>query len=126
MGVVDGGCRVDELTLSKQILLWLPHSSSKLECSLPEARFLLESCEAEVVRNASEFYQCPEVDLGVDCLRFRHRIHKNRFFIGPVIMTLPADTDLFSSEEIEDSDLPWIAFLYTIENNGSICYNNPG
>jgi len=81
------------LTLPKQILLCLPHSSSKLACSLAEARFLLESREAEVVRNASEVYQYPEVGLGVDCLPFRYRIHKNRFFTVPVIMALPADRD---------------------------------
>lgn len=97
MRVVDRGRRVDVLTMPKQILLWLPHSSSKLECSLAEARFLLESCEAEVFRNTSEFYQCPEVDLAVDCLPFWHCIHKNRFFTVPVIMTLPADIGLFFS-----------------------------
>jgi len=95
MSVVDRGCRVDVLTLPKQILLWLPHSSSKFVCCLAEARFLLESCQAEVVRNASEFCQRPEVNLGVDCLPFWHRIHKNRFFTVPVIMTFPADRDPF-------------------------------
>jgi len=71
------------LTLPKQILLQLPHSSSKLVCSLDEAIFLLDSCEAKAVRNASEFCQRPDVDFVVDCLPFRHRIHKNHFFTVP-------------------------------------------
>ena len=81
--VVGWGCRVDVLTLPKQILWCLPHSSSKLVGSLAETTFLLDSCEAEVVRNASEFCQRPDVDLGVDCLPFRHRIRKNHYFTVP-------------------------------------------
>lgn len=130
MRVVDRSCRVEVLTLPEQILWWLPQSSSKPVGSLAEARFLLDSCEAEVVLSASEFCQRPDVDLGIDCLPPRHCIHKNHVFTVPerVIMTLPAERDLlfFFSEGIEDSAFPWIAFLYPVQNNGPICCNNPG
>jgi len=53
--MLDQGCRVEGVTLSNQILWWLPESPNlfvALHCRA-EARFPLDSCETELVWNAS-------------------------------------------------------------------------
>lgn len=53
--VLDWGCRVDRVTLSNKILWWVPESSdlcAALRCNA-EARFMLDTCEAKLVWNAS-------------------------------------------------------------------------
>ena len=81
-------CRVEQATMSNQILWWHPKSSNlcaALHC-LAEARFLLDSCEGKLIRNASQVL-CPDIGIVVDCLPSQQCNQKNHTF------TVPEDSD---------------------------------
>ena len=56
--VLDQGCWVDGIKLCNKLLWWLPESSNvctALHCH-DEARFLLDSCESELIWNVEHFF----------------------------------------------------------------------
>jgi hypothetical protein len=79
-----------------------------------------------------EFYQRPDVGVGVDCplLGITSTRITTSQSQNTVIMNLPSDGDFlnFSLREVEVGAIPWIAFClrFKMLDPGFICYNNPG
>lgn len=83
MSMPDRGCRVDGVTISSHILWWLPKSSNlcmALHCHA-EARFVLDSCEAEFFWNTSCILSAHWCRIGLSLLW--HYIHRNHSFTSP-------------------------------------------